>query len=120
MSVEKRRNREVDSQSVHHHTLGYSYTYRTIVSLNVRRCTKLSQNVLRENLSELNTHLVERVDTPNNTLGEDLVFGECDQSTKSGGSQLWEDDAVRGFVAREDFGFDERFRGVRAKLLQEY
>ena len=64
--------------------------------------------------------LTEGVDTPDNTLGEDLVFVECDQSTEGGGSQLGEDDAVRRFVAREDFGFDERFRGVRAKLLQEY
>ena len=89
------------------------------MALDILGLPELRKDVLREDLAELNTHLVERVDTPNNTLGEDLVFVECDQSTKSGGSQLGEDDAVRGFVAREDFGFDERFRGVRAEFLQE-
>ena len=114
-------------------------THRAVVASDVLGLIELLENVLREHLAELDTHLVwqieisalrdisewpnaltEGVDAPDDALREDLVFVECDQSTEGGGSQLGEDDAVRRFVAREDFGFDERFRGVRAKLLQEY
>ena len=41
---------------------------------------ELSKNVLSEDLSELHTHLIERVDTPDDTLGEDLVLVESDES----------------------------------------
>lgn len=64
------------------------------MSLNILRRTELSQDILREHLSELDTHLVKRVDTPDNTLSEYLVLVERNQSAKSGGSQLREDDTV--------------------------
>lgn len=71
-------------------------TYRRIVALDVLRLPKLCKDVLREQLPELDTHLVyksdqdqtpshrrcevkerrhtEGVDTPNDTLREDLVL----------------------------------------------
>ena len=73
------------------------------MSHNVTRLLELSQNLLRKNLSELDTHLIYlrnfpvsqhvggsgiflfligrtvRVDTPDSTLNEDLVFVQSDQ-----------------------------------------
>ena len=51
--------------------------------LDVLRLLQLRQDLLRKNLTKLNTHLVERVDTPDNTLGENLVLVQSDQSTYS-------------------------------------
>lgn len=42
---------------------------------------ELGEDVLSEYLSELDTHLVERVDTPDDTLGEDLVLVERNEGT---------------------------------------
>lgn len=47
----------------------------------VLRLLELSQDVLREDLAKLDTHLIKGVDTPDNTLGEDLVLIESDEGT---------------------------------------
>ena len=66
------------------------------MSLDIALISKLSQNVLGQNLSisliylirgrtdlaELNTHLIIRVDTPDSTLNVDLVLVHGNQSTK--------------------------------------
>ena len=106
---------------------------------------ELREDVLREDLSELDTHLVctaarrvgrthvivsiqqtnvwhsertERVDTPNNTLRENLMFVECDECTERRRCNLGDQDAVAWAVAFEDFGFDECFGSVWAHFLQ--
>lgn len=61
----------------------------------------------RAHLSELDTHLVVRVDTPDGTLHVDLVLVQCDQGTQGTGSKLLEHDAVGRLVALEDLGLDE-------------
>ena len=114
---------------------------------NVFGLVELSKDVLCKNLSELDTHLVctaarrvgrthvivsvqqtnvwhsertERVDAPNDTLREDLMFVECDECTERRRCNLGDQDAVAWAVAFEDFGFDECFGSVWAHFLQTY
>ena len=72
-------------------------TYRTVVPLDVGRRAKLREDVLREDLAELDTHLVynlvqttatrcredkehtEGVDAPDDALHKDLVLVQRDQ-----------------------------------------
>ena len=89
----------------------------------VLRRAELRENVLREDLAKLNTHLIYRppggsayvlgrhriryvltegVDAPDDTLREDLVLVERDQCTESGGGKEREDDAVARTVALKD------------------
>lgn len=72
------------------------------MSLDILRFLQLRQNILREDFSKLNTHLVKRVDTPNDTLSEDLVFVKGDQSTKSGWSQFGEENTIARSVPAKD------------------
>ena len=108
------------------------------MALDIFRLAELGKNVLREHLSELNTHLVWEsgqytlhgdgggnhtigVDPPNDTLSEDLVFVKSNQRTERCGSEEREDDAVTGAIALKDFTLDKRFTRVgayfRADLL---
>lgn len=58
-------------------------------------------------LSELDTHLVVRVDTPDSTLNVNLVLVHGDQSSESSRVELLEHDAVGRLVAFKDLGLDE-------------
>lgn len=49
-------------------------TYRAVVTLDIALAAQLSQNVLGQNFTQLDTHLVVRVDTPDGTLNVDLVL----------------------------------------------
>lgn len=51
-------------------------TYRAVVTLDLVGISELSQNVLGQDLSELDTHLVVRVDPPDSSLDVDLVLCE--------------------------------------------
>ena len=77
------------------------------MALDVRWAAELSENVLRKDLAELNTHLVVRVDTPDSTLDVDLVLVQGDEGTKGTRGELLEHDRVGGLVALEDLGLDE-------------
>ena len=59
----------------------------------------------------------EGVDTPNNTLREDLVLVQRDESPKRRRRQQREDDAVARPVALEDLGLHKRIRCVGPELL---
>jgi hypothetical protein len=80
---------------------------RGVVVLDVRLVTKLAKNVLSQDLAELDTHLVVRVDAPDGTLDVNLVLVESNQGTQSGRGKLLEHDAVGGLVALEDLALDE-------------
>jgi hypothetical protein len=77
------------------------------VALDIRLAAELSQNVLGEDLAELDTHLVVRVDTPDSTLDVDLVLVHGNQRTKRARGELLEHDRVGWLVALEDFRLDE-------------
>jgi hypothetical protein len=99
---------------------------------------------LETRLSELDTHLVVRVDSPNGTLDVDLVLCRCndtsisgletwqatskatptvksDQATQSLGGELLEHDRVGRLVAGKDLALDESIvLGLfRSKLLDD-
>lgn len=80
---------------------------RRVVTLDIAFATQLLQDSLGQDLTEFNTHLVVRVDTPDSTLNVDLVLIEGDEGTKSTGSKLLEHDRVGGLVAFKDLGLDE-------------
>ena len=101
-------------------------TYRAVVTCNVLRLIELAEDVLREHLAKLDTHLVwqndisalrdtsewpnaltEGVDAPDDTLREDLVLVERDESTEGRRREQREDDAVAWAVALEALGLDE-------------
>ena len=112
-------------------------THRAVVALDVRRLLQLRQNVLRENLAELDAHLVcctssanahictrppkeartERVDAPNDALREDLVLVERDERAEGRGREQREEDAVARPVALENLALHERLARSRAHLL---
>jgi hypothetical protein len=100
--------------------------------------------VRNSHLSELDTHLVVRVDSPNGTLDVDLVLCQCndtsisgletwqatckatptvksDQATQSLGGELLEHDRVGRLVAGKDLALDESIvLGLfRSKLLDD-
>src|SRR4051795_6520073 len=55
------------------------------------RTGELADDLLREDLAELDAPLVEGVDVPDDALGEDGVFVECDQLAEDlGGEALGE------------------------------
>lgn len=90
------------------------------MALDVVLVTELSENVLGEDLAELDTHLVVRVDTPDSALDVDLVLVQSDQGTKRARSELLEHDRVGRLVALENLGLDERGVGRgRAELLSD-
>ena len=75
--------------------------------LDVLGLVELRENLLREDLAELDTHLIVGVDAPNDTLREDLVLVERNKGTERGGGQKREDDAVARAVTLEDLRLDE-------------
>ena len=79
------------------------------MSRHVRRLIELLQDVLREDLAELDAHLVKRVDAPHDTLREDLVLVQHDERAECLRIELREEDAVARAVALEDFGLDQGF-----------
>ena len=106
------------------------------MTLDVLRLLQLAEDVLRKDLAELDTHLVcipisalassphtnqdthtKGVDAPNNTLREDLVLVQRDESPKRRRRQEREDDTVARAVALEDLGLHKRIRRVRPELL---
>ena len=93
-------------------------TYGRVVALHILGLAELRKNVLREDLSELNTHLVVGVDAPDDTLGEDLVLVERDERAERRRCEQREDDAVARAVALEDLGLDQGVGRVRRELLQ--
>ena len=54
-------------------------------------------------LAVLHTPLVERVDSPNNSLAEDFVFVKSDQLAQGAGSQTREQNGVARSVAVKHF-----------------
>lgn len=72
------------------------------MSLNLRLAVELGEDRLGENFTELDSLLVERVDSPNATLNEDLVFVHDDEGSESLGSQLLEEYRVGRSVSFEN------------------
>ncbi len=72
------------------------------MSLDLIRTTQLLQNVLSENFTQLDTHLVIRVDTPYSSLNMNLMFIQGDQTSQSAGRKSLEQDRVGWFVAFKD------------------
>jgi hypothetical protein len=58
----------------------------------------------------------ERVDAPDDALGEDLVLVERDERAERRGRHLREEDAAARAVALEDLALDERLARARAEL----
>ena len=77
------------------------------MALDIRLVAELGEDILGENLSELDTHLVVRVDTPDSTLDVDLVLVHGDQRTKRARGKLLEHDRVGRLVALEDLRLDK-------------
>lgn len=80
---------------------------RRVVVDDLARVSQLSQDVLGQDLAQLDTHLIVRVDTPDRTLNVNLVLVERNQRTERLGSQLLEHDRVGRLVTGKDFGLDE-------------
>ena len=120
-------------------TRGREGTYRAIMARNVVRLIELLEDVLREDLAKLNTHLIYRppggsayvlgrhriryvltegVDAPDDTLREDLVLVQRDEGTQGGGREEREDDAVARTVALEDLRLHQRIGCIGAQFLQ--
>ena len=93
-------------------------TYGRVVALDILGLPELRKDVLREDLSKFNTHLVVGVDAPDDTLSEDLVLVERDERAERRGCEHREDDAVTWAVALEDLGLDQSVGRVRRELLQ--
>lgn len=82
---------------------------------------QLLENGLREDLAQLDAHLVVRVDAPDRALHMDLVLVHGNQGAQCAGGELLEHDRVGGTVALEDLGLDESavLRRLRAELLDD-
>jgi hypothetical protein len=62
---------------------------------------QLGHDALGQHLTQLDTPLVERVNTPNCPLGKNTMLVERHQRPKDLRRQLFRQDGVRGMVARE-------------------
>lgn len=78
------------------------------MTLDVGLAAELTENVLCEHFTELNAHLVVRVDSPNSPLDVNLVLVHGHQGSERSWRQFLEHDRVCGLVSLEDLGFDER------------
>ena len=94
-------------------------TYGRIVASHILGLLELRKDRLRQDLAELDTHLIEGVDAPDDALGEDLVLVERNERAERCRGHLREEDAVAGTVAREDLRLDQCVRGVGAELLAD-
>lgn len=74
------------------------------------RVGQIALDGLGQRLAQLNAPLVERVDVPDDTLGEDLVLVHGDQRTQRERGHLLDEDRVGRAVSGEDL--------VRQELLQ--
>lgn len=92
---------------------------RAVVTLDIFRLAKLCEDVLREDLPKLNTHLVVGVDTQNDALREYLVLVQGNQGSQRLRGKEWEDDAVTGPITLEDFALDQRLGRVGTDFLAD-
>ena len=76
------------------------------------RGLQLLLDLLRKNLAQLHTPLVEGVDVPDSTLSEGEVLIVRDQSSKSGGSDLLSQDRSGGAVSKEGLVGDQVVGGT--------
>ena len=63
---------------------------------------KFGNNALRQNFAEFNSPLIERVDIPDGSLGEDRMFIQRDQLSKNFWCEFFGEDRIRRAVAFED------------------
>lgn len=81
---------------------------RDVMTLAVALLVELLENLLGEDLAQLDTPLVERVDVPDGTLGEGEVLVVNDQGTELSGTDVSTDEyGGGGAVAEEDLVRDE-------------
>lgn len=80
--------------------------YRAVMPHDILRFLELREDVLREDFAQLYSHLIKRVDAPDDTLNKDLMFIKRDQRSQRRRSQQGEHDACAGPVAREDLALD--------------
>ena len=59
------------------------------------------------------------VDTPNNTLREYLVLVQGNQGPEGLRGEEWEDDAVTGAIALENFALDQCLGRIRADFAAD-
>jgi len=86
--------------------------------MTVREALQLGEDLCGEDLAEFHSPLVEAVDVPDGSLGEDGVFVEGDELAEDGGGERVGEDDVRRAVALEDAVRDEPFgRALGADLL---
>lgn len=89
---------------------------RGIMRFDMARASQFRQNGLGQLLTKLDTPLIVRVDVPDGTLDKDLVFIHGNERTKSGRSQLLEQERVGRLVALEDLVRDNVFLDVGTHL----
>lgn len=71
---------------------------------------KFWKDGLSQLFAQLDSHLVEGVDIPNDSLGENLVLIEGDECAKDVRGQLRVEEGIGGSVARKGFGGHEPFQ----------
>src|SRR5437588_12098072 len=65
-----------------------------VSELRLGRVLQFGNDPLREHLAELDTPLVERIDLPDRTLGEHVVFIECNKLAEGGRREAIEQEHV--------------------------
>lgn len=85
--------------------------------LDILRFLELREDVLGKHFAELDAHLIEGVDTPDDALREDLVFVEHDERPERRRIEDGEEDAVARPVTLEYLRLDQCLRRARSKFL---
>ncbi len=90
-----------------------------VVVTTLTRCLQLLLDLLRKDLAQLDTPLVERVDVPDSSLGEGHMLVVGDQCTESSGRDLLGKDGGRRAVTKEGLVRDQVFgRALGLDLLR--
>lgn len=82
-----------------------------VVTSNNAGTRQFWKDLLGKLLTQLNTPLIEGVDVPHGTLGENLHFVQGNKASQCAGGQLVEQEGVGRFVSFEDLVGEELLNG---------
>ena len=81
---------------------------------------EFGDDALGEDFAEFDAPLVEGVDVPEDTLGEDAHFVEGDEAAEDGGGEFFGEDDIGRAVAVEDAVWGKCGGGAFGKRYQQY
>jgi len=90
---------------------------RAIMSYYISGLLQLCKDVLGKDFTEFNSHLIKRINTPNNTLHENFMFVQRNQRSQSSRRQKREHDTRARPIPSKHLTLHQRLGRTLAQLL---